>query len=69
VGVLCVALRDPQGAGRLVGFGWAAHAIFDALVGDEHGRRLPRWYPALCAGYDLAFGAALCSQAAGSRRR
>lgn len=64
-----MALRDPQGAGRLVGFGWAAHAIFDALVGDEHGRRLPRWYPALCAGYDLAFGAALCSQAAGSRRR
>jgi hypothetical protein len=46
----------------LVGFGWAAHAIFDALVGDEHGR-LPRWYPALCAGYDLAFGAALYAQA------
>jgi hypothetical protein len=64
VGVLGMALSDPQGAGRLVGIGWAAHALFDALVEHDHARRLPRWYPPLCAGYDLAFGAALCWQAA-----
>jgi trans-aconitate methyltransferase len=36
------------------------HALFDLACG--HGSstwRLPRWYPALCAGFDVAYGARL----------
>jgi hypothetical protein len=46
-------------ARALIAAGWAAHALFDAQHDAGPGGRLPRWYPALCAGYDLAFAAAL----------
>ena len=44
----------------LLGVGWMCHALFDMAFG--HGSstwRLPRWYPALCAGFDIAYGARL----------
>lgn len=41
-------------ATRLLAAGWASHALFDAAHGHDDGSRLPRWYPAFCAGYDLA---------------
>lgn len=51
--------RGGMTARGLVAAGWAAHAVFDAKHEMGSGGRLPRWYPALCAGYDLAFAAAL----------
>ena len=51
--------RGGWAARALIAAGWAAHALFDAQHDAGPGGRLPRWYPALCAGYDLAFAAAL----------
>jgi hypothetical protein len=49
-----LAARRPQPrANRLLAAGWASHALFDAAHGHDENSRLPRWYPALCAGYDL----------------
>jgi hypothetical protein len=49
-----LAARRPRPrANRLLAAGWASHAVFDAAHGHDDGSRLPRWYPALCAGYDL----------------
>ncbi|MBV9681469.1 MAG: hypothetical protein JO046_06735 [Solirubrobacterales bacterium] len=49
-----VAARRPRPwANRLLAAGWASHALFDAVHGHDESSRLPRWYPALCAGYDL----------------
>lgn len=50
--VLAVRRRRPR-ATRLLAAGWASHALFDVAHGHDEGSRLPRWYPALCAGYDL----------------
>ncbi|MDQ5809035.1 MAG: hypothetical protein M3320_10195 [Actinomycetota bacterium] len=50
--VLAMRLPRPR-ANRLLAAGWASHALFDAAHGHDEGSRLPRWYPALCAGYDL----------------
>jgi hypothetical protein len=58
--------RGDLTARTLIAAGWAAHALFDARHELGPGGRLPRWYPALCAGYDLAFAAALLRPA--SRR-
>ncbi|WP_462375148.1 hypothetical protein [Rhodococcus erythropolis] len=43
----------PSTARRLVAASSAVHPIFDLLheLGPES--RLPDWYPAICAGYDL----------------
>lgn len=38
---------------RLLAAGWASHAVFDVVHGHDEDSRLPRWYPAFCAGYDL----------------
>lgn len=47
-------------ARRLLGLGWMAHAGYDAVVThDTSSSRLPSWYPAGCAGYDLALGTRL----------
>ncbi len=51
--------RGGTPARALIAAGWAAHALFDARHDSGSGGGLPRWYPALCAGYDLAFAAAL----------
>ena len=50
--VLAARRPEPR-ASRLLAVGWASHALFDAAHGHDEGSRLPRWYPALCAGYDL----------------
>ena len=47
------ARRPTPLANRLLAAGWASHAVFDAAHGHDESSRLPRWYPALCAGYDL----------------
>jgi hypothetical protein len=44
----------------LLGVGWMSHAVFDLVFGHGSSRwRLPQWYPALCAGFDVAYGARL----------
>lgn len=49
-----VAARRPRPqASRLLAAVWASHALFDVAHGHDEGSRLPRWYPAWCAGYDL----------------
>lgn len=40
-------------ARRLVAASWAIHPIFDLLHERGPDSRLPDWYPAICAGYDL----------------
>jgi hypothetical protein len=54
-----VAARDD----RVLAAGWASHAAFDALHhgGDES--LIPGWYPAVCAGYDLAVAGLLIGPA------
>jgi hypothetical protein len=50
---------DTSAAARWLAAGWTAHAGFDfAHNGGEHSL-IPVWYPALCAGYDLATAAKL----------
>lgn len=50
-----VAARRPRPqAKRLLAAVWASHALFDLTHGHDENSRLPRWYPAWCAGYDLA---------------
>lgn len=53
MGVLAAQRADSDG--RLIaGAGWLLHAVFDLVQGRGQDSRLPRWYPALCAGYDVA---------------
>ena len=60
VGLAAVSARMPNRAARSVlGLSWAAHALFDATHETTGQSRLPSWYPALCAGYDLTYGARL----------
>jgi hypothetical protein len=52
--------RSERLARSLLGVGWMCHAIFDLTFGHSSSSwRLPRWYPALCAGFDVAYGARL----------
>jgi hypothetical protein len=44
---------------RLLAAGWATHALFDAIHHRSESSTLPDWYPAACAGYDVALAAAL----------
>jgi hypothetical protein len=45
---------------RALGFGWTAHAVYDALfTHDAESTRLPKTYAASCAGADIALGARL----------
>jgi hypothetical protein len=59
--IAAVSVGCPERSARsLLGVGWMGHAVFDLVFG--HGSstsRLPRWYPALCAGFDIAYGARL----------
>jgi len=49
-----LAARRPRPrATRVLAAGWASHALFDAAHDHDQGSRLPRWYPAFCAGFDL----------------
>jgi hypothetical protein len=46
----------------LLGLAWAAHALFDGVHTTSGESRLPRWYPAMCAGCDVALGARLIAR-------
>ena len=49
-----------QTARRVLGVGWAAHAVYDAVfTHDAAITRLPTTYAAACAGADIAMGARL----------
>jgi hypothetical protein len=58
VGTAAVRGRSPN-AGRVVAAGWAAHALFDMVHDAGQHSRIPGWYPAFCAGYDLGVAAIL----------
>ena len=61
-GVLSAAAagnRDTASAARWLAAGWTAHAAFDFAHDGGEGSLIPAWYPALCAGYDLATAAKL----------
>jgi hypothetical protein len=60
---MLAARRPRPQATRLLAAGWASHAVFDVVHGHDDGSRLPRWYPALCAGYDLVVCAHLARAA------
>src|SRR3954452_12606433 len=66
---LLAAKRPRPRANRLLAAGWASDALFDAAHGDDDSSRLPRWYPALCAGYDLVVCAHLARAACAPTRR
>lgn len=59
--VAAIAARLPTGiASRLLGVGWIAHALYDAVfTHDATITRLPTWYAPLCAGADIAMGSRL----------
>ena len=56
-GVTAVAVAAcrqlPPTGTRIAAAGWASHALFDLAHRHSEGSRLPDWYPAVCAGYDL----------------
>lgn len=54
------SILPAQGAARLTAGGWLAHAIFDQGHDRGASSRLPQWYPALCAGFDVGVAALLC---------
>ncbi|WP_244993218.1 hypothetical protein [Rhodococcus qingshengii] len=57
------ALVLPPGtARRLVAASWAVHPIFDLLHERGPESRLPDWYPAICAGYDLGAAGHLAAE-------
>lgn len=53
------ATRESAAARRLLAGGWVAHTLYDVLQGPSPDSRLPRWYPALCVGFDVALAAQL----------
>ena len=53
--ILSAAARaTPNQARNVVAAGWAAHAAFDLVHDSGSDSLIPSWYPAMCAGYDLA---------------
>lgn len=63
-GLSVAATRQPRPlASRALAAGWASHAAFDAAHGHDDDSRLPTWYPAMCAGYDLVVAAHLVRSA------
>lgn len=63
------AAKLPERQARaLVAVGWLAHAAFDRAHDGGDSSRLPDWYPALCAGYDIGIaGLLLVSSNSGHR--
>lgn len=53
------ARRASPAATRLIAAGWASHALFDHAHEPGPGSRIPSYYPALCAGYDVGVAALL----------
>lgn len=60
-----ILARRPKGKAILAA-GWAAHALFDARHRRSETSLLPDWYPAVCAGYDVATAAAILAPARGA---
>jgi hypothetical protein len=60
-GALAVAAarRSSRSLRLAMAAGWASHAAFDAVHHAGDGSRIPGWYPAMCAGYDLVLAAGL----------
>lgn len=59
VGVAAAARSNSATGRRIVAAGWAGHALFDAVHDRGSSSRLPAWYPAVCAGYDVALAGLL----------
>jgi hypothetical protein len=59
--LVAAAVALPARRMQLLGAGWIAHAGFDAAFHPHDDSRIPSWYPAMCAGYDVALGARLLS--------
>lgn len=53
------AALSPKAGRALIAVGWLAHAGFDASFHAGADSRIPRWYPAMCAGYDAALAVRL----------
>ena len=49
----------PRVSRRILAAGWLAHAGFDAVHHRNSSSHLPDWYPAVCAGFDVAVAALL----------
>lgn len=54
-----VAATRTERPGPVAAIGWLAHAGFDLWHDAGHGSLIPGWYPAFCAGYDVAVAADL----------
>ncbi|WP_244931019.1 hypothetical protein [Nocardioides sp. W7] len=50
--VAALAVRRDR-ANQVAAGGWLAHAAFDLIHDPGGGSLIPRWYPALCAGFDV----------------
>lgn len=57
VAIGAATLKD-RSARALVAAGWCLHALFDQRHSSSTSR-LPSWYPALCAGFDVAMATQL----------
>ncbi|MDI9902860.1 hypothetical protein QM716_23675 [Rhodococcus sp. IEGM 1409] len=57
-----LVLPSSTHARRLVAASWAVHPIFDLLHERGPDSRLPDWYPAICAGYDLGVAGLLAAE-------
>lgn len=53
------ARLSPAERQRAVAAAWASHALFDMAHRRGPKSRIPGWYPAACAGYDLALAGLL----------
>jgi hypothetical protein len=60
-GLLSVAAARRTGStgAWLLAAGWLSHAAFDVYHEAGPHSRLPAWYPAACAGFDIGMAAAL----------
>jgi hypothetical protein len=57
-----IVKRESQRVRQVVAAGWLAHALFDNLHDRGPTSRLPGWYPAVCAGYDVALAGLLLAK-------
>lgn len=56
---LGAACASPRGRRRMLAAAWLSHAAFDVTHRRNTSSRLPRWYPAFCAGFDTVVAAEL----------
>jgi hypothetical protein len=50
---LTAARKPTSPLGRAVAGAWMSHALFDIVHDKGHDSRIPDWYPACCAGFDV----------------